>query len=280
MQKINRSINQINSRIENNPTIRLYKEVSADRDNWRNRNFMFSYDKEIGRTITGNFIFGQALKEFHAAKDGIFKTRRFSYSETNRNHYFEIESLFTGRKLQFDCKLSFSIFTGYIAIEIESNFNPIGRFSIHKVRSNRTFENLDIEKYVRESILPEYLYPAGVFRELQVFYNQDKKQALEKYKEYRFNQKNKEEFIDTEKAWRNRLKKDKNIEPGYDFFTEEEMRKAYHSFNRQDKRKKLFKMPSPSSMLDAMDFEDDIDSLEFAYSNYISNEYPDNAVFI
>jgi hypothetical protein len=150
------------------------------------------------------------------------------------------------------------------------------------MRSNKSLSELDIKEYFDKKILPKILFAPGLFRNIQIVRNCDKKAAIEFYKEYiSFNRVVNTEFdeVDTNKALRQRVCKKLNILVECDK-TDRELLSLLATTDRQKTRKKLFRFPSvwELSEMYANEYDDDI-HLE-GFVNEIENDYPKNAIFI
>jgi hypothetical protein len=269
------TINQLNGRIASNPTIQFYESLYEWRSDWRNRSFMFKRrDELVSLSITGNFIYGAAMREY----ERIAGISGYDYHRDSKQEYWDIEGVFG--KLQFQVRLQRSM--NGVKMSVETNFNAITdvrRTVFFKVKSNKTFEELGAREYFEKRILPQYLYAPGIFRNIQIWMNCGKKEALQKYKELKEN--GKEPFeVDVFKAWRRLFKRRLNIQVA-DFFPEHYLPAIYKSYQYQNKRKILFKQPSTFELHDYYSNEhDDDENMESFVNEYFDSNFPKNAIFI
>lgn len=273
-----KTINQINSFVERDQTINFYRELCTDEARWkdyRNRSFDFCYyyeGKKEPRRISpaGTWIYGQAVRQLcrYRGTDDFYNYERDHRSATE-------EVIFNCYTLEF--RLALEIGLNGIQLIVQTNFKSFERYQRFMVRSNCTFESLDIADYFRKKILPKYLYAEGLFRNIQVMRNCSKKEALEFYLQFVKNPT--KEFIDTEKAWKHRFLKRLNIDIADDI-SERILPRLFSTMERQKTRRKLFKYPSLFSLSEMYSNEFDTDGHEEEFLNEVYSEYPQNAMFV
>ena len=276
-----KTINQINSFVQRDQTIQFYISLGTQAARWndyRNRSFDFCYHYEGKKhphrvSPAGNWIYGQAWRQLcrYRGTDDFHnyeRDHRRARTEYNFNHY----------NLQFDLSLEISL-QGIILI-VQTNFKSFERYQRFTVKSNSTFEALNIADYFRKKVLPKYLYPEGMFRNIQVMRNCSKKEALEFYLQYVKPKKDQvTAYIDTEKAWKKRFLRHLNIEIADDI-SERFLPAIFKTTERQKIRRKLFKHPSAFSLSEMYSSDYDEDGHEEDFLNEFYSEYPKNAMFI
>jgi len=281
------TINQINGRTQNNSTIQFYKSLCTDesrynREQWRHNYFNYTYNGQI-RNISpaGNFIYCAASQEFNR----IIKEDTGQYYDYHRDHrteYIEIE--FNPYVLQF--KISIQQDMNGVYLCLETNFKPmedrwnnytpyVSRYS-HRIRSNSEFKNLDIKQYFERFILPKYLFAPGIFRNIQIVKNCNKKEAIKYYKEVL--KKVKDTEIYSYKAICRHIKRKLNVQI-CDDFSEKYLFNLLAEGKRYKTVKKLHKHPSIFELSDQYCSEFDTDGHEEEFLNGIYSDYSDNAIF-
>ena len=186
------TINQINGRIKQNPTIQYFLQLDRERDsyavpysdrNYRSREYDFCTYRPDGTkdtrrvSITGNFLFIAACKEF-ASICGL--ANRYESRATKYGNY---ELSFNDKiYASFNVRLVASVYYG-VCIEVESYHSNALKFQRHQVRSNQTFEALDHIAYFEKYILPKHYFAPGLFRNIQMVYNLTKSQVADKYRQ-------------------------------------------------------------------------------------------------
>jgi hypothetical protein len=276
-----KSINQVNGLVSANPTINYYKELGKQYEqynstNYRNRYFNFRLnDRHISNiTIAGNFIFCAAEKEFTRIVGG----NGYDYARDNRQIYFEID--FSGYVLQFQVRLSQSIYGVWLSVE--TNFKPLQNHNTKhsfKIKSNSTFAELDIKQYFESRILNKYLFAPGLFRNIQILRNCSKKEAIQYYKDIVKPMVTNRAEIDTLRGWKQLFKRRLNIEIA-DSISERALPTVYKQLEPQKTRKKLFLNPSIFELSDRYCSQYDTDGHEFEFIDEVFNDYPKNSIFI
>lgn len=274
-----KTINQINSFIEQDQTINFYVSLCTDyqqyRHNWRNQHFTFLRQDRSPAHLSpaGNWIYGQAVRQLcrYRGTDDFY-----NYERDNRSALMEID--FSHYSLEFKLKLEIGL--QGIQLIVYTNFKEFKHYERFAVRSNESFESLDIANYFLKKILPKRLYPEGIFRNIQVMRNCSKAKAREFYKEHvSLTRERKPEYIDTEKAWKQLFLRRFNIEI-CDSINEKSLPRIAGSMKRQGTRKKLFKYPSMFELCDRYSSEHDEDGHEEEFLSEVENEYPKNVMFI
>ncbi len=173
-----------------------------------------------------------------------------------------------------------------VFLEVETDFKPFRaegctRWQPYQrvlIRSNETWEQLDIEKYFLKKVLSKFMYNEGVFRDIQLLYNINKQDAREKYNEIKAAAKQ-DEQVDTFKALRQLIKKRVNILIDCNGFFRDSQLLPLLKQPRRKKRANGIKTPSFSEVYDFACSESDTeDGMLAAAENYYDQF--DNAVFI
>lgn len=267
-----KTINQINGQLATNATIIFYFNTSNDRDNYRNRGFYFfpKEGRQHRRSITGNFLYGQAVTEFKR----ITSLPDNDYYNTYKTGYFDIG------KFQFKVQAKIELYG--TVITVETHFKPLGweqGFKKWIVRSNKTWAEFNPVEYFKEKILPKYLYPENsLFGRLQLVYNIEKKDVSTHYK--KLLKTIKQPFVvDTEKAWKQLFKKRFNILI-QEYIPEIRLTHAIKTLCWEKKRRKAFNEPSPFELYDMCSSVADTDEgMEAEFWN-IMNDYPKNSIML
>lgn len=277
------TINQINGRVISNPTIQYYQYLSQDyikySDEWRHRYFEFFLSgRQYNITPLGNFIYGAAERDF---KRIIQTDTRGLYSYDNK--YFAIE--FCNKRIEFQLSLRID-FRG-VYLRCDTNFKAIEQFMGNsfapiKVRSNSTLAEFDLQEYFIKKILPKYLYPEGIFRNIQIIENCSKKEALEYYRKYlsiNATHKYEEERIDSYTAITKRLKKKLNI-VACGFISEAKLLRVLKTTKTQPVTTELHPEPSFWELSDLYSQTYDEDGHEEQFINHEFEErYSKHSIF-
>lgn len=274
------TINQLNGRLAANQTIEFYHSLNwydkdaVNRENWRNRYFKFDrYGESVSMSVSGNFIYGAAETYFKR----IAGISGYDYHRDHRQVFFEIEGI-TGNKLQFQVRAEQDM--NGVRLVVETNFKPLkgaDYYAYFKIRSHSTFAGLDVKEYFMRRVLRKYLFEPGLFRDIQIWKNCSKVEAMQVYKEII---KPKPFEVDTWKAWRRLFKRRLNIQISDDI-PETLLPSLYHSYQFQKSRKKLFKQPSVFEMHEEYSSQyDDEENMEGFVNEYFEGNYPKNAIFI
>lgn len=282
------TINQINGRVQSNPTINFYKYLCTDKsrwsDDWRHR--YFNYKNINGRVVRltpkGNDLYIAAEKEFSSIVGNY--SNKTGY-EINRRSSEKFEINFSHKVIYFKLHLSQSIYG--VWMQVDTNFNPIykgGCRSEYKVRSNGKFDELDLQAYFEKHILSKYLYADGIFRNIQIVENCSKKEALAYYRKYISIKSNfikqQTEPIDTFAAVVKRIKGKLNILVCGDI-SEARLFVILKTYKRQPKLTRMYKQPSFFELADLYCQEFDTDGNEEGFINsYFEENYSENAIFI
>ena len=246
------SINKVNGRISQHPTILAYNELSKGNNrNYRNRYFKFKmpgWNDTSSLTPTGNFIYGGAMKAIALimGENQVPSTRR----ETHTLYFSE------RRYVDFRLCLVVNTFGVYISAQVDyCNFLKNG---IWKVKSSETFDQLNIVAYFKEHILPKYYFAPGLFRNMQLLYNIPKDKVAAKYKEV-FHPEFKnipDPKFSRVKALERRLNKKLNIQTDA-LLPEKKLIAAFKQFKRQKHKTNLQTQPSPFYLLEDLSWEFD-----------------------
>lgn len=282
------TINQINGRVRINPTINFYKYLCTDKsrwsDDWRHR--YFNYKNSNGRVVRlspkGNDLYIAAEKEFSRIVGNYSSNRSY---DINIRHSERFEINFCHKTICFKLHLSQSMYG--VLLQVETNFKPIyngGCLAQYNVRSNEKFNNLDIQAYFEKHILPKYMYPEGIFRNIQIVENCSKKEALAYYRKYISNKstiiKDSTEPIDTFAAVVKRIKRKLNILVCVDI-SEARLYVILKTYKRQPKLTRMYKQPSFFELADLYCQEFDTDGNEEGFINsYFEENYSENAIFV
>jgi len=279
------TINQINGRLKNCQTIAEYKKNGTDAErynykNYRNKSFNFLYgDRPANVSMNGNFIFGAALKSLNRICQLPDK-----FDVRYRKLEVEVFGLRIIKSKHFILKAEVTM--SGVFLEIETDFKPFRaegctRWQPYQrvlIRSNETWEQLDIEKYFLKKVLPKFMYNEGVFRDIQLLFNINKKEAREKYIEISTKAKQNEE-VDTFKSLRQQIKKRVNILVDQNGWFRDSQLLPLLKQPRRKKRANGIKTPSFSEVYDFACGESDTeDGMINAAENYYDQF--DNAVFI
>lgn len=273
----NISINGLNQKLMQSEIVQTYLKLSSDKyryenyNDWRLQSYNFKrFDRVDRLSILGNYIYGAAMRELH---DFAGVENYYKYETFNKSANIEIRFLNYCRDINI-----------YLRTELEgtyiecrgANFKPLSGYNRWFVKSNKPLKDFDFVAYFKQKILPNYLYKEGLFRNAQIMLNTDKKAVLKWYSEV---MKQKDNTIDIDKALQNRLKKKLNIEM-VDFIPYTQIVNVLNKFDRQKRRAKLYKHPSPLEMHDMyLSEHDDDDNIE-GFINEFYSEYPKNAIFI
>jgi hypothetical protein len=255
------TINQVNGRIERDQVINWYFENSRNKaifsDNWRQRSWSYNRGGRIDRlTPVGNWIYGAAERRAGEIM-GLSKERGYDYHRDHRHEKVEIQGQM-GTRVVFGLTLERGLQGVWLRVGKGINYNwrdegvyfggmEGGQFMV-KVRSNETFEGLDVSGYFYRHILKRWMYPAGLFRDIQILLNCSKREALEWYKKSR---KAEGEPVDKVKAWKQLIKRDKNVvieDP--EMFTVKELQAIYEKLPKYVRRRKACKGPNIFDLVD------------------------------
>ena len=176
-----KTINQWNGFVDSRPScIEMYKEMCKPenyyaQNNWRYKEFKFVHGY---RTILGNYIFGQAEAEknyfLHGKRNPIPYRVTHKYIDINIDDYrFRCSARIDGLSSKFVFKME------------QTTFAPMKDINPFVVKSNDPMDMFDLERYFKTFLLPKYLFPEGLFRNIQLLFNCSKKEAVEKYKEHK-----------------------------------------------------------------------------------------------
>lgn len=274
------TINQINGRLLNQPGIAEYLYQSSDKQRYNNhykqRYFDFCYEyegKKVMRnlSIIGNFLFCAALKEkvqVIGTPDNYHTTNKPEVKIWLNNIYFTIRT-----KIEF---------TG-VYMNVKTNCKTIGTpeyyrddvYTQFKVSSNKTFEDFNQEEHFLKYLNKVYLYPAGLFREIQLHYNLTKKEVPAKYKELLQASKNAKKYeLDTNRALVKRLSKKLNIVVDqYEIIQNYKLLKLLNSEVRQPKKVKAVKAPSMFELLEDATYNYDTEDEILGYADEVLSNY-------
>jgi hypothetical protein len=272
-----RSINGVNQLLAQDQTIQMYLELSQEKyryeNHWRHKYYPHNRGGRIDRlSPIGNWLYGAAMTRFYEIMQ---LPDRYCYDSTHRSA--NVTLFWNGYERNIRLRMCADIIGVYIECASNSDFKPISGYNRWYVRSNQSFQDLNIETYFRKNILPKYLFAEGLFRNIQLYKNLTKQDALKWYKEYMKSQK--DNVIDIDKALHNRLKKKINVEL-QDHLPMGIIINILKTMKRSKKRAKLFKHPS-SFMLHEMysnEYDTDDDMETFIHEYY--SQFPKNAVFI
>ncbi len=276
------TINQLNGRLSNNPTINFYLSLCTDKSrysgDWRHKYFNYKRGERVDSlSPSGNYIYGAAQREF----ERLINSQYYNFERDHKRGNLDIE--FSGYKLEFRVKAEQNIQGCFLSCE--TNFKPIGQsllaYHSHKIKSNSTFADLDIIQYLETRILPKYLFANGIFRNIQIIRNCSKAEAIQFYKDNisLFREKRQPEN-DIYKAWKQLYKRRLNIEICEDL-NPKYMAALFNSYTRQKTRQKLFKQPSLFEMAEAYHSENDTeDNMEQFVNDWYGDNYPKNSIFI
>lgn len=278
------TINQINGRLLNQPAINEYLYQSSDEQRYSNhykqRYFNFCYENSKGvkvnrnLSIVGNFLFCAALKE----KENVIKTKD-NYHTTNKptiklwlkGIYFEITTKIEFTGVYLKVRSNSRIF------DLKPEYYREDVYFTIKVSSNKTFEDFNQEQYFLNYLNKKYLYPAGLFREIQITFNLTKKEVPVKYRELlKASKEVQPESIDVNKAIIRRLNKKLNIivDP-YVIIQDYKLLKLLKEQKRYTKKVTATRQPSMFEILEAASYEQDTDEGIFEYANEVLSEYED-----
>lgn len=283
------TINQINGRIKNNPTINFYKSLCTEKskwsDEWRHKSFNFlDHHGNIRRmSPKGNYIYCAAYKEFGRMVGNYKPLHR--EAEINIRHSERFEIYFCHNTLSFKLHLSQSMYG--VSMQVETNFKPIyggGCLAKYVVRSNQTFNELDLQAYFYKHILPKYMYAEGTFRNIQIIENCSKKEALEYYRKYLSIKstyiKDNTEPIDSFAALVKRIKRKLNIVV-CDDISEARLYNVLKAYKRQPTLTRMYRQPSFFELSEIYSQEHDEDeNIEEFVSDYFEENYSKDAIFI
>lgn len=277
---MNKSINQINAFTANNETIQYYRFLSSDDErykrHWQNGSYEFQKGRG-GMSVTGNYIYVAACVYFSRF---ISTNEIYNYNRDTRT--CNVSYSHNGCSLDFNLRMRQDIYG--VHMSCETNMKGLGRSLISQysilVKSNSTFAGLDMAQYFEKHILPEYLFPFGMFRNIQIVYNCNKKEALRIYKEFiSVGRTIESDFVDMEKALRHRYTKKFNIVPSFSI-TVRDLKNNLHHFTKNKKRKYLHKLPSVIEMSDMYSQEYDTDDHLEGFVDETMNDFPENSIFI
>jgi hypothetical protein len=272
-----RSINGVNQLLGQDPTIQMYLELSQDKyryeNHWRHRYYEFNRSGRIDRlSQIGNWLYGAAMNKFYEIMQ---LPNEYNYESTHRGA--KVTLYWNGYERNIRLRMCADIIGIYIECASNSEFKPISGYNRWYVRSNQSFQELDIETYFRKKILPNYLFAEGLFRNIQVYRNLTKQEALQWYKEYV--KSHKDNIIDIDKALHNRIKKKLNMEL-QDHLPMNVITSLLKTMKRKKVRSKLFKHPNSFMLHEMYSNEYDTeDNMETFIHEYYS-QFPKNAVFI
>jgi hypothetical protein len=272
-----RSINGVNQLLAHDQTIQMYLELRKEKyryeNHWRHRYYPHNRGGRIDRlSPIGNWLYGAAMTRFYEIMQ---LPDRYCYENTHRST--TVTLFWNGYERNIRLRMCADIIGIYIECASNSEFKPISGYNRWYVHSNQSFKDLNIETYFRKKILPMYLFPEGLFRNIQVYKNLTKAEALEWYKLYV--KASKDNVIDIDKALHNRMKKKLNVEL-QDHLSMSSILNVLKNTPRFKKRTKMYKHPSPFELHDMYSSEyDDDDNME-AFINQYYSQFPKNATFI
>lgn len=171
-----KTINQINGRLQNLPTVRAYLELDYHRcpeawSNYRNRSFVWTDGHS--RTLAGNNIYSGALKEMKAST-GV---KQYDYS---RSEVIPIGGGFGEIQVRMEIRLT-GVYMTYQNHHRE--YLPKGYQAV-KIRSNSTPGSFDLQAYAAR-YFAKYI-PGTIIGRIMAYMNMTREQAKQKYLEIRY----------------------------------------------------------------------------------------------
>src|SRR5690606_21044721 len=143
------------------------------------------------------------------------------------------------------------------------------------IKSNQSLDEFDAEKFA-ENYLRKFFCPPGIFRNIQFYKTIGKKEAIAFYRTEFKEFMSKKEPVDVQKAWRQLIKRDKNLLIS-DSLRVLDWPKFYKTLDKSEIRKTVVKSPSPFYLLEEYHYDhDDDESMESWYYNYMEDNYPAN----
>lgn len=288
----NKSINQINAFCDRNQTIAHYKYFDSNQAKyanpqpWQTRYFDYQYQwrgETYKRRVTpvGNWIYGDAIREL-----AIYRGTddNYNYERDTRHVHLDIDDPAGSIAVSITAWLKVDIDGVWIRWDANmkrsalSDEPIIPRTDLVRVRSNQTFEALDIEAYFTRFILSKYLYQPGLFRDIQLYLGLSKADAKKWYAVAR--QRSKEKAtINPEKPLLRRIRRKLNIDVK-DWFTDRQLVLILKSQRRRKVRHKLFKQPSPFELLDRYHQEYDTDDHLEQFVNEELDDFGKHVIFV
>lgn len=227
-----KTVNQINARQRR--VFSFYKEIQETRND-KTRYFKFKryQDRPSREEPQTNFVLSTLLKECEAAGyEGDFY-KHINTEIDGYNVYF-----------RYECSIHDGVY-----IQILSS--DINIFSVREkiyIKSHKRPQKIDPLAYLQKEA-EKRLFAPGFFRDIQIYNNQTKKQAINSYKDWLkfgkerlFNPVNKQEQIEI--SLKKRLKKANILLDKNEIYTERELRRAMN-IGRIKTRKILAIAPSP-----------------------------------
>lgn len=173
-----KTINQINGRVKNLPTVQYYLNLCSDESRYNSNNYRsryFNCPDGHSRTLSGNWIYARALKEMKAA------TGTTMY-EDRRSVLIDLEYL---REIQVTLEVNF--YGVSFTYNNYSNLKALPQgFSRVQIRSNETLENFDLKQYA-EKYFRQFI-PAGIIGRIMLHLNKTRQEAKEIYIQAKYSQ--------------------------------------------------------------------------------------------
>lgn len=201
------SINQINGRLSNNQQIAFYtawRELPYN--HWKQQEYQWNFSGRKYRSPFSNAAYSNASRVITDLCHKPGAGPRGSRLDCSRRYvHYNIEGQRFGQ-------------TAHIYLILACDFNGVTlEYSINNalattiaVRSNVGFHELDIVQYFQKHVQPTLYHAPGLFRDIQLHFNLDKKAALLKYQELMLASKISSE-IDSDRAVLRHLRRHFNL---------------------------------------------------------------------
>lgn len=275
------TINQINGRLLNQPAIKEYLFNSTTKqqwnfDNYKNRSFNFVFlnhynePRQYNLSINGNFVFAAAMKELAT----VIKTTTDYCNTHKKEEYLNIGEIYFTINTKIDVNgVIMSITTNFKPFD-EPNENNSRIYKTFKVKSNKTFADFNQIEYL-EKLLNRFLFPAGMFRKIQLMYNLNKTEVAAKYREIlKIWRKPTKESIDTNLVLIRRIKRKLNISVDpYDIINDWKLINLLKTTKRYKRTAKAVKAPNMFQLLEDATSQFDNEDEIMEYANEYLNEY-------
>lgn len=173
-----KTINQINGRVKNLPTVQYYLYLNSDKARYTATNYRTNYwqcPDGHSRSLSGNWIFARALKEMKAA------TGTTMY-EDRRSEVIDLEGLI---EIQVTLEVNFYgvsfTYHNYRNLKaLPAGFNRV------QIRSNDTPDQFDLQKYA-ERYFGQFI-PTGIIGRIMLYMNKTRQEAKQFYIETKYSQ--------------------------------------------------------------------------------------------